>query len=224
MRRLAALLAVLWLALPAPAHANPLCRWVGVCLYFSPGFELTVVDAETGTPLPGVYAWAEWVQYGAHGTGGPLVVQDAFSDAAGRLTFPRWGPTRGSRGGLLLGTDPAVILFKSGYATKLIENGVALGASHHAAIRGFSRHGETVRLQAFRGSALDRVEHVHKLAYPALHAYVPESHRAAFAPVYLRRIDVAVQDLRTLPSGTPKASDLLWVLERSRGFFRGDAP
>ena len=98
MRRLATLLITLSLWAPPPADANPFCRWVGLCLYFSPGFDLTVVDAETGKPLPGVYAWAEWVQYGAHGTGGPLVVQDAFSGADGHLTVPRWGPTWGSRG------------------------------------------------------------------------------------------------------------------------------
>ena len=75
MRLLAIPLVSAWLAVPLPANANPLCSWLGICMYLSPGFELTVVDAETGKPLPGVYGWAEWVQYGAHGTGGPLVVK-----------------------------------------------------------------------------------------------------------------------------------------------------
>jgi hypothetical protein len=222
MRRLAALLVILCLLAPGPADANPLCRWVGLCLYLSPGFELTVVDAETGRALSGVYAWAEWVQYGAHGTGGPLVVQDAFSDAGGRLTFPRWGPAWGSRGGLLLGTDPAVILFKSGYATLLVDNGVALGASHHAAIRGSSHDGQTLKLQPFRGSASDWVEQVHKLAYPGLHAYVPDAHRDRYGAVYLRRATMAIEELGKLPRDTPKASGLLGGLNRSVRFYRGE--
>ena len=56
---------------PLTADANPVCRWIGLCLYFSPGFSVTTVDAETGKPLPDVYGWAEWTQYGAHGRGGP---------------------------------------------------------------------------------------------------------------------------------------------------------
>jgi hypothetical protein len=222
MPRLAALLVTLSLWAPAPADANPFCRWVGLCLYFSPGFELTVLDAETGKPLSGVYAWAEWVQYGAHGTGGPLVVQDAFSGADGRLTFPRWGPTSGSRGGLPLGRDPAVILFKTGYATLLIQNGVAPGASHHASIRGFSRSGETFKLQPFRGPASVWVDQIQKLVYPALHAYVSDAHRDQFGALYLRRAGIAVEELGKLPRDTPKASDLLGGLQRSARFYRGE--
>jgi hypothetical protein len=77
--------------------------------------------------VPGVYAWAEWTQYGAHGRGGPLMVQDATSSASGLVTFPRWGPSFGSTGGILLGFDPSVILFKPGYATLLVQNTVPGG-------------------------------------------------------------------------------------------------
>jgi hypothetical protein len=88
------LLTCLWA--PAPTHANVLCRWTGFCLYLSPGFELTAVDAETGQPLPDVYAWAEWVQYGAHGRGGPLMVQDATSDENVRRSDPEAASSSGS--------------------------------------------------------------------------------------------------------------------------------
>jgi hypothetical protein len=222
MRHLAASLLILCLSAPGRADASPFCRWVGLCLYFSPGFELTVVDAGTGKPLTGVYAWAEWVQYGAHGTGGPLVVQDAFSDAAGRLKFPRWGPRSGSRGGLLLGTDPAVILFKSGYSTLLVDNGVPLGADHRAPIRGFSYSGQTLRLQPFRGSAAEWVEQIQRLAYPPIHSYVSDAHRDTYATLYLRRADIAVKELDRLPRDTARAAELLGALERSLRFYRGE--
>jgi hypothetical protein len=222
MRRLAAPLIVLWLALPAPAEANPFCSWLGLCFYYSPGFELNVVDAETGGALPGVYAWAEWVQYGAHGLGGPLVVQDAFTDSNGRLSFPRWGPMRGSRIGLPLGRDPAVILFKPGYTTMLAQNSVPPGSSHHAAIRGFWRSAETLRLQPFRGAAADWVEQVQRLAYPAIHGYVPDSHRGQFGALYLRRAGIALEELGKLPRDTARVETLLWGLERSVRFYRGE--
>jgi hypothetical protein len=222
MRHLAALLVVLWLGAPAPAEANPFCRWVGLCLYMSPGFELTVVDAETGTPLPEVYAWAEWVQHGAHGIGGPLVVQDGFSGADGRFTFPRWGPRFGSRGGLLLGTDPAVILFKPGYGTLLIENGVALGASQHASIRGFSRSGASFTLRPFRGSSSEWVEQLRKLSHPALHGYVSDAHIREYRPLYLRRLALVDTDVAKMP---PDAADVIRFrssLELDRDFLVGE--
>jgi hypothetical protein len=213
-----ALLLSLWA--PAAADASSLCRWTGFCLYLSPGFTLTVVDVETGRPITGVYAWAEWVQYGAHGRGGPLMVQDATSDAAGALTFPHWGPRLGSRGGLLLGIDPAVILFKSGYATLLVENGVPPGASHHAAVRAMSRNRETLRLQPFRGSPAEWVEELRKLVHPALSAGIAATHRDRFRTVYLRRTDLIHAELSALPPDLKEVRQLRSSVERDEQFYR----
>jgi hypothetical protein len=215
----ATILISLWA--PTPADANPLCRWTGICLYLSPGFKVTVVDAESGKPLSGVYGWAEWTQYGAHGRGGPLMVQDATSDAAGHLSFPHWGPTFGSAGGLLLGTDPAVIFFKPGYATLLVENGVPLGASQHSAIRGFSDSGEILRLQPFRGSPAEWVEQLRKLVYPGLSSYVSDVQRDQFRGLYLRRVGMVAAELAKLPANTGKAAELKVGLEQSARFLGG---
>jgi hypothetical protein len=215
----ATILISLWA--PTPADANPLCRWTGICLYLSPGFKVTVVDAESGKPLSGVYGWAEWTQYGAHGRGGPLMVQDATSDAAGHLSFPHWGPTFGSAGGLLLGTDPAVIFFKPGYATLLVENGVPLGASQHSAIRGFSHSGETLRLQPFRGSPAEWVEQLRQLVYPGLSSYVSDAQRDQFRGLYLRRVGMVAAELAKLPVNTGKAAELKVGLEQSARFLGG---
>ena len=215
----ATILVSLWA--PTPADANPLCRWTGICLYLSPGFRVTVVDAASGKPLSGVYGWAEWTQYGAHGRGGPLMVQDATSDAAGHLSFPHWGPTFGSAGGLLLGTDPAVILFKPGYITLLVENGVPLGASQHSAIRGFSRSGETLRLQPFRGTPAEWVEQLRQLVYPGLSSYVSDAQRDQFRGLYLRRVGMVTAELAKLPADTGKAAELKVGLEQSARFLGG---
>jgi hypothetical protein len=221
MRTLAPFLALLLaLSAPTPAQANALCRWTGLCIYLSPGFTLTVIDAETGKPLPDVYAWAEWVQYGAHGIGGPLMVQDATSDTAGRLDFRRWGPTLGSRAGLVRGTDPAVILFKPGYVTLLLENAVPLGASEHATFRGMSRNGETLRLQPFRGSATDRVEHLRRIAHPSLSS-VSDIQRDRFRHQYLRRLELVEAEATQLPPDVPGVEAFRSSLELDRRFLTG---
>jgi hypothetical protein len=221
MRSVAALVTLLWVGAPASAEANPLCRWLGLCTYLSPGFELTVVDTETGTPLADVYAWAEWVQYGAHGRGGPLMVQTAISTADGRLTFSWWGPATGSPGGLVLGIDPAVILFKPGYATLLVHNETAPGASHHAMIRGLSRQNQTARLQPFRGTPAEWVEHLRKLVFPALAAFVSDASRNRFRTLYLGRLEIAAGALAGVPPATPGAHALKVGIEQSTRFFGG---
>src|SRR5262245_50678365 len=128
MPRLAAATIILLASLmPAHAEAHMLCRWLAICPYMSPGFTLTVVDAESGKPVADVYAWAEWVQHANHGLNGPLVIQEATSDGAGRLIFPWWGPRFGYRSGLDIGADPAVIFFKPGYVTLTVGNGERSG-------------------------------------------------------------------------------------------------
>jgi hypothetical protein len=223
MRTLAPLLALLLaLSAPTPAHANALCRWTGLCIYLSPGFTLTVVDADTGKPLPDVYAWAEWVQYGAHGIGGPLMVQDATSNTAGRLDFPRWGPALGSRAGLVRGTDPAVILFKPGYVTLLLENAVPLGASEQAAFRGMSRNRETLRLRPFRGSAAEWVDQLRRLVHPGLSSGVSHQQRDQFRRAYLTRTEVVAAELAKLPTDLAHAIRLRASVDRDVRFYRGE--
>jgi len=221
MRTLAPFLALLLaLSAPTPAQANALCRWTGLCVYLCPGFTLTVVDAETGKPLPDVYAWAEWVQYGAHGRGGPLMVQDAITDAGGRVAFPRWGPTLGSSGGLLLGLDPALILFKPGYETLLIENPVPIGASHHATIRGLSRGGETLKLRQFRGSPADWIAHLRKFAHPSLSS-VSDDQRDRFRDRYIRRLERIEIEAQKLPPDVFESETFRSSLELDRRFLTG---
>lgn len=221
MRPLAGLVLTLYLLVPTRADANPVCRWLGLCWYLSPGFDITVVDAETGKPLAGVYAWAEWVQYGHHGTNGPLMIQEATSGADGRLTFPWWGPRFGSPAGLDLGSDPAVILFKPGYATLLAQNAGEASTNHLASIRGFYLSGKTVRLQPFRGSLGEWMDQIRKLVFPGLSSRVSDAQRDQFRVQYLRRADLATAQLEKLPSGSAEVETLRSSLGLDIKFFRG---
>src|SRR5262249_26285873 len=139
--------------------------WLGVCPYMSPGFTLTVVDAESGKPVSDVYAWAEWVQYVGHGLNGPLMVQEARSGPDGRLVFPWWGPRLGSRGGLDIGADPTVVLFKPGYATFIIQNGERPGMDLIDTMRAVTFDDTAVRLQSFAGTLDERVRQLRELAF-----------------------------------------------------------
>jgi hypothetical protein len=219
----AIILAVLWLLVsPPPAEANVLCRWIGVCLHLSRGFDITVVDGESGQPLPGVYAWAEWVQYAAHGTNGPLVVQGATSGADGRLTFPAWGPTRGSGAGLDLGSDPAVILFKSGYVTLLVQNEVPLGADHLAAFRTFMRSGQTLRLERFAGPAAERVRQLKILAFSPYMGRVSAEQGAQFRDPYLKRLDLVEAELAELSRDSTEVTEFRASIKLDRRFWSGE--
>ena len=148
------------------------------------------------------------------------MVQDATSGGDGRLAFPRWGPRLGSSGGVLLGYDPAVILFKPGYATLLVQNGAPLGASHHAAIRGMSRNGETLRLQPFRGSPVQWVEQLQHLALPAL-SYGSGADAQQFRDIYLRRLERVESQLTQLPPQVPEVASLRSSLELERKHLVG---
>lgn len=100
----------LGLLLVTPAHAGLLCTVFKYCLYEGVPFTIKVVDKETGSPLPNVHALAEWLQQGRFGAGGPVMVQDAVSGPDGVLTFPAWGPLRGSPDGLLVYEAPVITL------------------------------------------------------------------------------------------------------------------
>jgi hypothetical protein len=121
--------------------------------YQSPAFRFTVIDTETGQPVPDVHAIAEWGQYGFHGSGPPLVAFDAVSGADGFLAFPAWGPMLGSSGGLRHQEDPAITLFRPGYRTLTLWNH-ATPRDEHTRRRPVSHDGKTIPLEPFHGSRL----------------------------------------------------------------------
>jgi len=222
MRRLvAAFVILLGLLAPSRADAHLLCSWLAVCPYGSPGFTLTVVDAESSRPVADVYAWAEWVQYGGHGLNGPIMIQEAHSGADGRLVFPWWGPRFGYRSGLDIGSDPAVILFKPGYATLIVQNGERPGMRTTDAIRVFTRNGETLRLQRFVGSQAEWVEELSKFVYPAATSGMSDSQRDHFREAYLRRLERVEAEVARLPQDRPEVARFRSSLALSARFLQG---
>ena len=141
------------LFIPQPAKANILCTWFAYCLYESPGFRITVIDKETGKPLLDVHALGVWLNYGLWGTKGPLMALEAVSGPDGGLTFPGWGPLRGSQTGLVPARDPAISLFKAGYRAQLIYNAAPLGTADTTRVRPFSEDGGTFALEPFQGGS-----------------------------------------------------------------------
>jgi hypothetical protein len=221
-RLVAALALALGLLSPTRADAYMLCSFLGICPYFSPGFSLTVVDAESGKPVEGVYAWAEWVQNASHGLNGPIMIQEATSDVAGRLSFPRWGPRLGYRAGLDIGADPAVILFKAGYLTQIVGNGERPGVGVTDAIRGFTHNGETLRLELFRGSPAEWVTQLRRLVHPALTSFVSDAQRDKFRPSYLKRLEHAERETEKLPQDIPEIREFRSSLRADRRFLTGE--
>ncbi len=147
-------------------HADVMCRWFLYCVYESPGFKIKVVDKDTDKPLADVHAFAEWMQYGYQGTGGPLMAIEAVSGTDGVLAFQKWGPISGSAGGLVLNQDPLITLFKPGYAALTINN--MPGTDERARVRGFNRAGQTFRMEVFGGSTADWVQMLESIAYSPL--------------------------------------------------------
>jgi hypothetical protein len=221
MRRVLVPAVLLLLLTVRPCEANVLCRWTGICLYLSRGFEITVVDAANDSPLAGVFAWAEWIQYAAHGTNGPLVVQEATSGTDGRLAFPAWGPRRGSAAGLDLGADPGLLLFKPGYAPLVAQNEVPLGADHRAMARTFTRTGAALRLQPWAGPVAERVRQLQSLALAPYVGRFTDEQGIQFRITYLKRLDLVEAELAKLPPGDVEVARFRASLELDRRFWSG---
>jgi hypothetical protein len=219
-RLVAALALALGLLSPTRADAYMLCSFLGICPYFSPGFSLTVVDAESGKPVADVYAWAEWVQYGKHGLNGPLMIQESTSDGAGRLTFPWWGPRLGASAGLDIGADPAVILFKPGYTTLTVGNGERPGLDETDTIRFFTQNGATVRLQPFGGSLTQWIHELSAFIYPAVTSSVSDRQRDRFRELYLRRLGRVRAEAEKLPPDNSEAVSFRASLNLSTRFLQ----
>jgi hypothetical protein len=216
------LLLLVGLLVTRPAEADILCKWFGQCLYESPGFRIAVVDRETGQPLTDVDALAEWVQYGYHGTGGPLMVQHAVSGPDGLLAFLPWGPIRGSTAGLAVGYDPFVSLFKPGY--KVYETNNRGGSlDERARVRGFGGDGQIYFLEPFRGTPEEWVEQLRKAAYPARAGGTSKEQAWQFRDQYLNRMRRVWSERDKVPQRYQKEGQLLWHIERDIKLYEGGA-
>jgi hypothetical protein len=196
-------------------YADVLCRWFGHCVYESPGFKIRVVDKETGKPLAGVHALAEWTQYEFQGSGALLVAQDAVSGQDGMLVFPPWGPINGSSGGLVLNQDPVITLYKSGYDVMLINN--APGTDERARVRGLTQNGQTFKLGLFRGSADERVKQLGAVSDGL--AGRSDTTSMQFRQPYLNRARRVWAEKDNLPKQYQNPGQFFWHVQRAINFL-----
>lgn len=212
MRQLLLVIFVLLTSLVAlsTAQADPLCQSLGYCVYESPGFKITVVDKETGQPLAGVHALAEWVQHALYGTNGPLMVQDAVSSPDGVLIFPAWGPIQGSTSGLVLNQDPVITLFTPGYTAMVIHN--ARGTDEKDRVHGFFQDGQIFKMEPFQRSPEEWLEQLKQVGVGRA-ARIADEQRLQFRDPYLNRLRRISAERYKLPERFQSPGEFFWLVD-----------
>jgi hypothetical protein len=135
----------------APLQA---CAFVPPPMYSAEAIEAWVVDEQTGHPLDGVVVVAHWALRGgvfSKNTIGQLMILETVTDAKGRFAFPAWGPKLRPVTGFLHNRDPAILLFKTGYHPRGLEND-ATEQVNTSAVRRSEWNGKTIKFKKFEGS------------------------------------------------------------------------
>jgi hypothetical protein len=193
------------------------CHALGRCVYEGVPFRFTVVDAETGQPLPEVHALAEWVLEGFHGVNGPLMVQDAISGPDGGIAFPAWGPITGPPSGLRIRLDPAITLFKPGYRVLPIFNAYIVESvekTQNLRVRKFAPEGETFKLQRFRGTGGEWLKELDRAAGLSFTGRASADQVDPFHLPLLNRKRRVLAELRSLPSQDREVHNLILSINR----------
>jgi hypothetical protein len=132
--------------------------------YSSEAIEARVVDADSGTPVEGVNVIAAWQLKGGLEGGniaGYLEVLEAVTDHDGVFRIPAWGPKAKTQHGGFERTAPRIMLFKSGYQYRQVEN------KSPPQRRGFLQsdwNGKTITLPRFVGSPAEYKEKLRLLS------------------------------------------------------------
>lgn len=151
--------------------ALPACA--GPVTYSSEPIETWIVDAETKKPLDGVIVVAHWALEESTivsitvRRAGDLMVMEAVTDKNGRLYFPAWGPISHWERSRLTYMDPEILIFKSGYEYRRLNNYDSASPEQRAG-KAFSPrksywNGRAIELKPFKGSMEEHAEHVHQL-------------------------------------------------------------
>ena len=153
---------VVW---PHAADSDQPCEVVPMpCTFESLPFKFKVADAETHQLLADVHALAEWQTEGVGGrANGPLMVRDTVSGSDGLISFDAWGPIEGPWTGLVIGSDPVVTLFTSGYKALILNNGYLPPGRERERVRRFVRKDSTHALEPFRGTLDERIQELKKV-------------------------------------------------------------
>ncbi len=134
-------------------------------VYKAEPIQAWVVDGETNQPLEGVIVVAHWQLKGGLEGGNPvgqMMVMETVTDAKGRFYFPGWGPKPRSLKGRLKTRSPGILLFKSGYEYKDLENEL-----NNESLRGELKQplrsdwdGKTIKMERFGGTMEEYADHL----------------------------------------------------------------
>ncbi len=130
--------------------------------YSAEAIEARVIDAETKRPLEGVIVTANWeLEEGTLGGNvpvGQLMVMEAVTDKSGRFYLPAWGPKRPPKGGLR-NKDPQLLLFKSGYHFRRLDNEFR-DYMYEEPVHRSEWNGKTIEMKPFRGTIEEYANHL----------------------------------------------------------------
>lgn len=134
--------------------------------YSAKAITLMIVDEDTGAPLEGVIATANWeLVTGSYAGGsvvrGQLKILETDSGKDGRIYFPAWGPEPNRHGGHIRDADPQIFLYKPGYKPVRLTNFNRFmnlphqeipGGYSHESVRHSLWDGETIKLAKVSGT------------------------------------------------------------------------
>lgn len=130
--------------------------------YSAEPIEAWVVDADSGQPIEGVVVTANWeLEIGTLGGNvpvGQIMVMETVTDQKGKFYFPAWGPKTVppempnpmKSPPHLVNRDPQILLFKSGYKWRGLEN-YPLTNYNKSSQRKSDWNGKTVKIEKFKG-------------------------------------------------------------------------
>jgi hypothetical protein len=138
-------------------------------VYWADEIQGQIVDADTGEPLEGIIITANWELQGPWEDipEGQMMVMEAVTDKEGRFAFPAWGPKlrRPLVGfGRIKFQDPQLLLFKSGYEYKRLQNALILSTRNKGPHRRSDWNGKTILLKKFTRSLKEYAEHIGDLS------------------------------------------------------------
>jgi hypothetical protein len=133
-------------------------------LNMAPATEGWVVDAESGEPVEGVVVVAYWAMEKAWAwsvaPAGAVAVFEEVTDKNGHYRIPGWGP-RWRKETMKNYADPEIVLYRSGYELRFLDNMKAGGGPYNGR-RAFFRpsmwDGKTVEINQFTGTPEERLK------------------------------------------------------------------
>lgn len=127
-----------------------------------------VVDADTGQPLVGVAIMAYWELHQGSFTGhalpcGAVDIEEAVTDEKGDFRIPGWGPVTLSSSCDMRDENPSLILFKSGYSERGLNNN-PMNPLKTVSVSQSIWNGQTIKMREFPDMDLSKND-IHSYAF-----------------------------------------------------------